>query len=1197
MTGQNQSITDVLQDFVSELDDITEVPQEIEDLLSERINLGDIDFDREPEDFIERTLIFPLIDATGLNRVSGRPSRSRTAGNKTEREAPDFRLDEENGVEVIGESKPPHNIEEAVSDLTQEYLRTIWWSNYGIATDGFQWIVYRADRAANDYQKVREINLIPLIRAVSISEGVIDGDPETEIEEGVNEFTEIFAPDNLLPILKQEAPKEFRDTRAKDVENFYNFYIELLFGESEEEDISYDTTLEEDIVAPDSATRQDKRLFAVTLVNRLLFVKFLEGEEEDDELAVLPHGFLRQRVKDYGSKSGNPLPGSLYKSVIEPLFNDLLDTRKEDRSEIHRGDWFDDVPYLNGGLFQPIVEDEEEYDVRNRTLRTVIEDLVEAGAVELESEEDTIDPAILGSVFERTINHLGSESGQQEEGAYYTPDDVTSMISEEVVESRIRDEISEAFANGLDKDQETSDVIEVWLKQRSLSRTLRDFGQRVELEIYEDYLPPSKDTGNVDFPVEVDFGDEDAIDEAMEAVRGIRVVDAACGSGHFLTTVMDDIVQVQEALLIGKNGGRDPTKKQVYDEKKTIALDSLFGVDINDIAVEIAKLRVWLKMVEDNGWKEKYGELPSIDLNIVAGNSLVGFPVTGSAGMQTQIGAVDDRVRRLKELRKQYKKVNGDLEDGENEGEDTEITRREILSLEEEIKEDRDERYLSSLTHTSKTSFGTSSELKKFLETVPEGNLQSTIEKIKVEKESGDHFNDETKKDLEDLGARVHSKSADFIPEKLIDEGSGVIEQEEKLVETVIQLLEDDYVASQVIRQPTSYDIEKIHGDPVHWDTEFPEVSLEDDSTPKVGEFSGFDIVVGNPPYGEDVLDEHGEIFIEPYETSGLPDVAAPFVERQLALLDEDNGSFGNIVKLGLFYDSGYEPFWNFLEDSINCRVACYPDRPKQVFEHADVRVGIITGFPSEDGSIQTSDLLPISDENRQEQFENIDYNPITGFMLRDGIGEDGDGGPYLPKIGPDIKHGILEKLRDSYDEKMVDRYQRGIDDTDDKYQVWRREGARYFINPMLEKLYDARENEPFWFETELEQKMTFITLQSTLYYAYWTTYGNQHHHNWPHIEAFPFPDQETLEENREEIMDKADRLWRGMSNLFSTDAIGRPDWTIRPLKPLLNEVDSLVGEIYGLDEEEIEWLQDYHTDLGEKAGRGAAPDDQIRNY
>jgi len=63
------------------------------------------------------------------------------------------------------------------------------------------------------------------------------------------------------------------------------------------------------------------------------------------------------------------------------------------------------------------------------------------------------DPAILGSVFEKTINHIGGEEGRQKEiGAYYTPNDVTRHLSEQTVDPKVKDLFAEAFVEHSDDD-------------------------------------------------------------------------------------------------------------------------------------------------------------------------------------------------------------------------------------------------------------------------------------------------------------------------------------------------------------------------------------------------------------------------------------------------------------------------------------------------------------------------------------------------------------------------------------------------------------------------------------------------------------------------------------------------------------------------------------------------------------------------
>jgi len=99
----------------------------------------------------------------------------------------------------------------------------------------------------------------------------------------------------------QTAPQELRDNRQQDVEEFYELYIEYLFGESSEYDEA--TCLMDDIRAPDGASDHEQRKFAVTLMNRLLFIKFLEKKD------VVPRGTLIDRVNAY-EESGDQFAGT-----------------------------------------------------------------------------------------------------------------------------------------------------------------------------------------------------------------------------------------------------------------------------------------------------------------------------------------------------------------------------------------------------------------------------------------------------------------------------------------------------------------------------------------------------------------------------------------------------------------------------------------------------------------------------------------------------------------------------------------------------------------------------------------------------------------------------------------------------------------------------------------------------------------------
>ncbi|MFH1743487.1 MAG: DNA methyltransferase, partial [bacterium] len=135
-----------------------------------------------------------------------------------------------------------------------------------------------------------------------------------------------------------------------------------------------------------------------------------------------------------------------------------------------------------------------------------------------------------------------------------------------------------------------------------------------------------------------------------KAIQGISVLDPTCGSGAFLFAALNILEPLYTACLEGMQGFLDdlqrsqrkhhPNKlkpfrdilKQVaqhpnqrYFVLKSIVIQNLYGVDIMEEAVEICKLRLFLKLVAQVGSFNQIEPLPDIDFNIRAGNTLVGF--------------------------------------------------------------------------------------------------------------------------------------------------------------------------------------------------------------------------------------------------------------------------------------------------------------------------------------------------------------------------------------------------------------------------------------------------------------------------------------------------------------------------------------------------------------------------------------------
>ena len=828
--------------FLTDISDKVE-SKTLEDILFRGYTPTGDDLGFKPETYAENSLIGDLLDAVGLEYESQPYADSETP------KYPDFLLTGL-GIEpdVIGENKAFNDVDKAVPEVKGYLDKKSVGAEYGIATDGFEWYVYKIEVGGDstNFPEVEHVDLKPVIRSLARDRGLVGQSQaeEVDVDGVVEKFLGTFRKDDFEHLLSQRAPREIRDARKRDVEEFYDLYIELLFGEGDE--YHYDTNLLNDIVSPNGAKEEDERLFVVTLMNRLLFIKFLEQRE------VVNEGFLRDMVDEY--EDGGSW-ATLYRSRVQPLFYHLLNTPVDGRADGYRGELFDRVPYLNGGLFRENVPREREYDVRDRVLPTVIRDLIEGSKLELDN--GGLDPAILGSVFEKTINHMGGGETQKDIGAYYTPNDVTELVSEQTVDPKIEETLVEVFVDEF-ADEETEDDVRERLEEFGLSKMLR------KVENGNDMV-----FGTVD--VVVEFSDDDAVRRAKEEVEALKVLDPACGSGHFLTTVMDEVHRVQLSLLRGLKDGI--TEADRYEAKRKLALNSTYGVDVNEVATEIAKLRIWLKIIEENGWSKEFGKLPNIDVNILAGNSLVGFPIVG-AHYPTEVW--DEDIERLVGLREAYKR---DADDGAGMDEIYDL-------LEDEIRPRVNEKFIENLNYTVETEVETVEGFDAVVESFPDESFYPTVEKVQVQRADGENLTDEDKDELEEMEFTTYGKSANLDVEdrqsELRERTRESYENEwDVMREELRGLLDDGYVFSEFVRQPLPYDLEHIEGVPFHWVVEFAEVAEVDGGSHSVN----FDIIVGNPPYG-DIVGDSGKVFLENYKTGGINEVSAQFVERQLQLLE-----------------------------------------------------------------------------------------------------------------------------------------------------------------------------------------------------------------------------------------------------------------------------------------------------------------------
>lgn len=567
----------------------------------------------DPEPLTQRVVIEPLFEGLGYPNLSVETGDfSPEYGEQADYSVSLQEFKEIDSNRLLVEAEPlnkpldqeKHGLGQVCSWLEKDKFE----ADFGIATDGIRWVLLKYDRDTYSFDTLAEVDLQPVFvaafenvtgRQVSLDEWFDDS-----LREILSEYVRAFEWENFRSIAG-EARQIIKQRKEKITDEFYDDYVRLVFGYREDEEKPAARSLiGEGIIAPDEASGDDVRLFAVELMNRLIFIKFLEDK------GLVVETLLRDLQEDHESSMS---PDSLYKTYLEPLFFGVLDERPSDRSErVKNIQLYSDVPYLDGGLFRPQKEnsgafDEEAFDVRDSVLTAII-DLLERYSFSADGGPTDLDPSVLGNVFEKTINHITTDSGDQQKelGAYYTPDEITSFCAEETVRPALRERFAERMVEGWGWTEEMAEYDDVYALIEALPDT-----------------------------------NTDVIEDLLDVVDHFRALDPACGSGHFLTSVQAEIVGIRKALY--EKHPDNPANWMLY--KQTV-IQNVYGVDIVGPAVEIAKLRLWLSIITEVDPNEvnEYGEeelaLPNVVFNVRQGNSLIGFTElmeTDPSGEQAQL--------------------------------------------------------------------------------------------------------------------------------------------------------------------------------------------------------------------------------------------------------------------------------------------------------------------------------------------------------------------------------------------------------------------------------------------------------------------------------------------------------------------------------------------------------------------------------
>lgn len=493
--------------------------------------------------------------------------------------------------------------------------------------------------------------------------------------------------EELVPLYKILSPEHLLNKPFANDSNSLdkNFYAELLhiigleevkdggkkLIQRKEKNRNRASLLESAIYQLEDQISDEQKLFETTLhltitwVNRLLFLKLVESQQLAYQKGNADYRFLTiEKVDSFDE--------------LNILFFKVLGRKAEERdSETQKK--YCHVPYLNSSLFELSEEEHllQIHGIQNKPLvlfnKTILKDekgrrldgemdnlayifkfldaynfsSEGAGGV-TQSSKTLINASVLGLIFEKINGY--------KDGSFFTPGFITEYMAKETVERAVIQKFND---------------VKGW-RCKSLEDVADEIDDRAE---------------------------------ANQIINSVRICDPAVGSGHFLVSVLNRLLFIKSYLniLLDKEGKRiknsdwelrlendeisvldedgnpfiyttnverQRVQETLFNEKRTIIENSLFGVDINPASVYICRLRLWIELLKNAYYTTASGytqleTLPNIDINIKCGNSLVSkFPVNVGQSIikdaDNEVKAADFR-KRIKEYRKavvDYKNEN-----------------------------------------------------------------------------------------------------------------------------------------------------------------------------------------------------------------------------------------------------------------------------------------------------------------------------------------------------------------------------------------------------------------------------------------------------------------------------------------------------------------------------------------------------------
>ncbi len=386
--------------------------------------------------------------------------------------------------------------------------------------------------------------------------------------------------------------------------------------------------------------------FAVRLIGRSVFCWFLR-----EKRSIAGNSLISPEVLSAEAATQD----RFYQTVMAPLFFEVLNKPIEKRPPKFQEGMFGKIPYLNGGLFSPQYDDFYKFDavtLEDANGKVLVPDewlrkffnLLETYHFTVDENTSvdidlSIDPEMLGRIFENLLARINPDTGEtvrKSTGSFYTPREIVEYMVDESLLYHL------SFSTGISEE-----------KLRAL----------ISYDVNDDRRHPLENNEQL---------------QIVKSLSNVKILDPACGSGAFPIGILQKIVYILQRIdpdakvwFDNQIANTPPEVKKLivrefehknfdYIRKLGIIRESIFGIDIQPIATEIARLRCFLTLIVDERVSDKEPNrgvypLPNLDFKFVTANTLLKLNLP-RLNSENQAGLFEDQsgIDELKTLRDEY---------------------------------------------------------------------------------------------------------------------------------------------------------------------------------------------------------------------------------------------------------------------------------------------------------------------------------------------------------------------------------------------------------------------------------------------------------------------------------------------------------------------------------------------------------------